>query len=49
MLMKYMSSFLAHEARLSDPQRALTDHFAQQMAKSKKAEKATKKRKEVER
>lgn len=43
MLMKYMSSFLAHEARLSDPQRELTDHFAKQISKIGKAEKAPKK------
>lgn len=30
MLMKYISSFLAHEAKLSDPQRVLADHFVKQ-------------------
>ena len=46
--MKYMSSFLALEARLSDPQRALTDHFVRQVAEIKKAEKAARKMEEKE-
>jgi predicted Holliday junction resolvase-like endonuclease len=44
--MKYMSSFLALQARLSDPQRALTDHFVRQVAEMQKAEKAKKKMEE---
>jgi hypothetical protein len=41
-----MSRFLAYEARLSDPQRVLTDHFVRQVAEIKKAEKAAKKKEE---
>ncbi|KAJ5478004.1 hypothetical protein N7530_003513 [Penicillium desertorum] len=38
--------FLALQARLSDPQRALTDHFVRQVAEMQKAEKAKKKMEE---